>query len=478
MRDPEKFLPASGFSVATEARYAPYFYGLSLYLLMKRRKTLWIIVGAVLALIILIAIGRSKGDSGTRVAVEAAGLHTIVEAVTANGKIYPEQEVKISPEVSGEIIELRVREGDSVSAGQLLARINPATYSSMVSQAQASVMQSRAGANANREQVAQARAQLEQTRSAYNRNQQLYKEKVISAQEFEQAEAAYKSARATYESAQASASGGQFGVQGASANLAQAQANLRKTTLFAPVSGTIAALNVKLGERVVGTAQMAGTEMMTIANLGRMEVRVDVSETEIAKVKVGDSVRVQADAYRGQTFGGVVSQVSVSSKATGTLGTSTDQVTNYTVRILLNPQPAIGTPGSLESPRQPAVFKPGMSASVDILTRQERDVLSVPVNAVSTRDYPDSVAKKQPAKGLRQVVFVLNRKTQQLELRDVTTGIQDNNYLQILSGIRKGEEVVVAPYSAIARTLKDGTKVQVVKKEALFASETKADETP
>ncbi|RYD51459.1 MAG: efflux RND transporter periplasmic adaptor subunit [Sphingobacteriales bacterium] len=445
---------------------------------MKRRKIIWIVIAAVLALILLIAIGRSKGDSGARVAVEAAGLHTITESVTANGKIYPEQEVKISPEVSGEIIELRIREGDSVSAGQLLARINPATYSSVVSQAEASVMQSRAGVNANREQVAQARAQMEQARSTYNRNQQLYREKVISAQEFEQAEASYKSARATFEAAQASASGGQFGVQGASANLAQAQANLRKTTLFAPVSGIIAALNVKLGERVVGTAQMAGTEMMTIANLGRMEVRVDVSETEIAKVKVGDSVRVQADAYRGQTFGGIVSHVSVSSKTSGALAASTDQVTNYTVRILLNPQPAVTMSGTTEVPHQTVVFKPGMSASVDILTRQEREVLSVPVNAVTTRDYPDSLTKKQPAKGIRQVVFVLDRKTNTVILRDVTTGIQDNNYLQILSGLRKGEEIVIAPYSAIARTLKDGARIQVVKKEALFAGETKTDETP
>ncbi len=442
---------------------------------MKRRKTLWIVSGMLLLLIIIIAIGRSGGDAGVKVAVEAAGPHTIVETVTASGKIFPEQEVKISPEVSGEIIELRVKEGDSVTAGQLLARINPATYSSMVNQAQASVSQSRATVAAGREQAAQAKAQMEQARATYNRNQQLFREKVISAQEFETAEAAYKSAKASFEAAQAQVSGGRFGVEGASANLAQAQANLRKTTLFAPVSGIIAALNVKLGERVVGTAQMAGTEMMTIANLGRMEVRVDVSETEIAKVKTGDSVHIEADAYRGRKFYGVVSSVSVSSKSAGGLGAasgSTDQVTNYTVRILItSPTTASGINNS-ETPQLPIVFKPGMSASVDILTRRERDALAVPVNAVTTRDYPDSLVKKGAApRQARQVVFVVDKNSGKVTLRDVQTGIQDNNYLQIVSGLKAGEEVVVAPYSAIARTLKNDSKVQVVKKESLFGED-------
>ncbi len=442
---------------------------------MKRRKTLWIVAGIILLLVIIL-IGRSRRDDGIRVAVEAAAPHTIIETVTASGKIYPEQEVKISPEVSGEVIELRIKEGDSVTAGQLLARINPSIYSSIVSQAQASVQQSRATVSANREQVEQSRAQMDQALRTYNRNQQLFRDKVISAQEFEQAEATYKGAKASFEAARASVSGGQFGTEGATANLAQAQANLRKTTLFAPVSGIVAALNVKLGERVVGTAQMAGTEMMTIANLGRMEVRVDVSETEIAKVKVGDSVRVEADAYRGQKFGGLVSHVGVSSKAAG-LGNasaaSSDQVTNYTVRILLLPQAPALSANNGETAKQTFVFKPGMSASVDILTRREKDVLAVPVNAVTTRDYPDSITKKGEApRQAWQVVFVLNRKENKVVLRDVKTGIQDNTFLQILSGLKSGEEVITAPYSAVARSLKDATKVLVVKKEELL-SETK-----
>ncbi len=440
---------------------------------MKQKKTRWIVIGAVLALLLLIWLGRSGGGDETAVAVDTVATHTIVETVNATGKIYPEQEIKISPEVSGEIIGLYIQEGDSVHAGQVLARINPATYSSVVSQAQASVQQSRASVTNTRELLQQSAAQLEQARSSYNRSVKLHKDKVISTQEFEQADATYKGAKASYEATKAQIAGGQFGVQGAAANLAQAQANLQKTTIVAPAAGTIAALNVKEGERVVGTAQMAGTEMLTIANLGQMEVRADVSETEIARVKVGDTARIEADAYRGQTFTGVVSSVSISSKSTGAAAASADQVTNYTVRIRILPLPPVATSAIADAATGPPRFKPGMSASVDIITRQEKGALAVPVNAVTTRSSADSTLKKKQNAGVgtkdfRQVVFVVNRKAGTVEMRDVITGIQDNTYLSIVQGLKAGEEVVTAPYSAIARTLKNGQKIKVVKKEALF----------
>jgi HlyD family secretion protein len=446
---------------------------------MKKRTQWWIAGGLVGLLVILIAFGKSGGDGGTKVSVEAAGAHTIIETVTASGKIYPEIEVKISPEASGEIIDLRVQEGDSVKPGQLLARINPATYSSMVNQAQATVQQSRASMTNSREMVGQAQAQFEQAQATYNRNQQLYKDKVISTQEFEQAVASYKSARATYDAARASASGGHYGVVGATAGLAQAQANLRKTSIIAPVAGVVSALNVKSGERVVGTAQMAGTEMLTIADMSRMEVRVDVSETDIEKVKVGDTAVVEADAYRDRKFTGIVSRVSVSSKSSpGMAAASTDQVTNYTVRILILPESYADLVANL--PPGKFVFKPGMSASVDIITRKELGVLSVPVNAVTTREWPDSL-KKARSEGqtigendIRQVVFVLDKDKKHVAIRDVKTGIQDNNYLQISMGLKAGEQVVTAPYSAIARLLKDKATVRVVKKESLF--EAKSEE--
>lgn len=439
---------------------------------MKKKTLWWIIGGGVVLLLILILIGKTGGEEGIKVAVEKTARHTITETVTASGKIYPETEVKISPEVSGEITELNVEEGDSVKKGQLLVKINPATYSSMVNQAQASVSQSRAGVNNNQELVAQAKASYEQSQANYNRNKKLFQDKVISAQEFEQLEASYKSAKASYEAARANVSGGQYGVDAAVANLSQAQANLAKTTIFAPNGGIISQLNVKKGERVVGTAQMAGTEMLTIADMNRIEVRVDVSETDIAKVKIGDTTLIEADAYRNRKFTGVVSKVGVSSSKAGTAATSTDQVTNYTVHILILPESYADINTSLTKGR--FVFKPGMSSSVDIQTRKERNILSVPVNAVTTRDWPDSLKNKHKdmtgnsTDDIRQVVFVYDAKTKEVKMRDVKTGIQDNTYIQITDGLKEGEEVVIAPYGAIARLLKDKTKVNVVKKEQLF----------
>ncbi|MBL7719310.1 MAG: efflux RND transporter periplasmic adaptor subunit [Flavipsychrobacter sp.] len=438
---------------------------------MKKR-TLWIIIASVAVLIVLIMVGKSRNKGGTRVAIESAEHHTIIETVTASGKIYPETEVKISPEVSGEIIELTVEEGDSVRLGQLLVKINPAIYSSIVTQAEAGVQQSRAGVSNSKEMMAQAQSQYDLSLATYNRNKQLYQEKVISALEFEQAEAAYKSAKATYEASKASISGGQYGVRAAEANLSQTRENLRRTTIVAPTSGIISQLNVKKGERVVGTAQMAGTEMLTIADMSRIEVRVEVSETDIAKVKIGDTTIIDADAYRNRKFTGVVSKVAVSSKATALQQTASDQVTNYTVHILILPDSYADLLAGMPKGKFP--FKPGMSASVDIQTNRQPDILSVPVNAVTTRDWPDSVKdknKKNPSFALdeiRQVVFVYNEASQKVSIRDVKTDIQDNTYIQVTQGLKKGEKVVIAPYGAIARTLKDDTKVQVVEKDKLF----------
>lgn len=433
-----------------------------------KKKTLWVIISLVALLVIIIVVGKLRGDKGTKVAVEKAAPHTIIEVVTASGKIYPETEVKISPEVSGEITELTVEEGDSVHKGQLLVKINPAIYSSMVQQASASLQESRSRAVNAKEMAAQAKAQYEQAKLNYDRNKQLYEDKVISAMEFEQVKTQYLSTKASYEAALSSADGGQYNVSGARANLSQAQENLRRTTIIAPTSGIISQLNVKLGERVVGTAQMAGTEMLTIADMSRIEVRVEVSETDIAKVKVGDTTIIAADAYRDRTFKGIVSKVGVSS-TTSLSQLTTDQVTNYTVHILIlqNSYQDLNT----ELQKGTFVFKPGMSASVDVQTRKEANTLAVPVNAVTTREWPDSVRKQKDAIGddeIRQVVFVYDAKAQKVTIRDVKTGIQDNEYIQITDGLKEGEQVVIAPYGAVARTLKNDTKVTVVDKDKLY----------
>jgi HlyD family secretion protein len=433
---------------------------------MKSKKALWIIIGFLVLIAALIVFVKTRGDDGTKVAIEKVSRHTITETVSASGKIYPETEVKIAPEVSGEITMLNIEEGDSVNKGDILVKINAAIYSSLVNQASASVEQSKASANNTREMMAQAESQYQLALATYNRNRKLHDQKVISQLEFEQGEASYKSAKATFEAAKASTSGGGFVVQGAMAGLSQAKENLQRTTIIAPTSGIISQLNVKKGERVVGTAQMAGTEMLTIADMSRIEVRVDVSETDISKVKIGDTTVIDADAYRNRKFKGLVSKIAVSSAKSmlSSGGASTDQVTNYTVHILILPSSYEDLSAKMGKGKFP--FKPGMSASVEIMTNRQERILSVPVNAVTTRDWPDSMKKKDELSAItneiRQVVFVYDEKVKKVMLRDVKTGLQDNKYLEITEGLQENDEVVIAPYGAIARTLLDKGIVKVV----------------
>ena len=437
---------------------------------MKSKKVWWIVIAGIVLIVVLIIVAKSmNGDEGTKVTIDKAARHTITEVVTATGKIYPETEVKISPEVSGEITLLDIQEGDSVHKGDILVKINPAIYSSMVNQAEASVEQTRASATNSSQMVSQAESQFDLAKSTYERNKKLYEDKVISSLEFEQSEASFKSARATLDAAKASTSGGMYGVKGAQASLSQARENLMKTTITAPTSGIISQLNVKKGERVVGTAQYAGTEMLTIADMSRLEVRVDVSETDITKVKIGDTTYVETDAYRNRKFIGLVSKIAVSAKSAA-VSTGSDQVTNYTVHILILPSSYADIAATLPKGKFP--FKPGMSSSVEIQTNRQENILSVPVNAVTTREWADIIIKKntetKTTAGIRQVVFVYDAKTQMVSIRDVKTGLQDNTYLEIKDGLKENEEVVVAPYGAIARILTDKAMVKPVTKDQLF----------
>ena len=442
---------------------------------MKSKKIWWFVIIAVVLIVVLVVVSKSGDGDVTRVAIEKTARHTITEIVTATGKIYPETEVKISPEVSGEITYLDLQEGDSVRKGDVLVKINPAIYSSQVNQQQASVEQTRANAANIRQMMAQAESQYDLAKSTYDRNKKLYKDKVISALEFEQSEASYKSALATWDAAKANNSGGNYSVIGAQALLSQAQETLLKTTIVAPVTGVISQLNVKKGERVVGTAQFTGTEMLTIADMSRLEVRVDVSETDITKVKIGDTTMVETDAYRNRKFTGIVSKIAVSSKASATASASGDQVTNYTVHVLILPSSYGDIAANLPKGKFP--FKPGMSSSVEIQTNRQENILSVPVNAVTTREWSDSAKNKttdaKGAESIRQVVFVYDVKTQTVALRDVKTGLQDNTYLQITDGLKEGEEVVTAPYGAIARTLANKMKVKTVSKDEIFEAKKK-----
>jgi HlyD family secretion protein len=421
--------------------------------MMKDNKILKILLPAIILLIIVTVIGKKKGwfgqEATVKVATEKVAVNPIIESVTANGKIQPETEVKISPDVSGEIVELHVKEGDFVQKGVLLFRIKPEIYIS-------SRDRSAAVLNSTKSRLAQAEAQLIQAELAFNRSRKLFEENTISQSDFEQAESQYKVAKAEKESAE-------FSVKSSEASLKEANENLVKTTVYAPMTGTISRLAVELGERVIGANMMTGTEVLRVADLNRMEVVVNVNENDIIMVKQGDTATVEVDAYLDRDFKGVVTEIANSAN---TLGTTSDQVTNFEVSILILKD----SYDDLLSEKNPSPFRPGMSASVDIFTSRKTEVLTVPIQAVTTRT---DTTKTDPEalKDIRTLVF-LSDGTYALA-RDVKTGIQDNVNIEIISGLTEGEDVIVQPFSAISKKLADSTLIEIVDKEALFNTEKK-----
>jgi HlyD family secretion protein len=416
---------------------------------MKNNKILKILLPIVIVLILLAVVGKKAGWFGKamtiKVAVENAEKRTIVEAITANGKIQPEKEVKISPDVSGEIVELTIKEGDNVEKGQLLLRIKPDNYISQRDRSLAEI----SSAQARR---AQADAQATQAELSYKRNKQLYEQQTISKSDFEQAEATYTVAKATVDAAK-------FAITSAEASLKDANENLTKTSIYAPMTGTVSMLLVELGERVAGTNLMAGTELMRVADLSRMEAQVQVNENDIPRVKLGDTALIEVDAYLDQKFKGIVTEIANSAKTTGV---SADQVTNFDVKILVLPE----SYKKLVAAGDKNPFRPGMSATVDIRTQSKPDILTVPIQSVTTRTDTLKTSGKQTTKDIRTLVFVTDGKY--ALAKDVKTGIQDNSYIEIISGIAAGEKVVSAPFSAISKKLSDSTLIEVVKKEELF----------
>lgn len=454
---------------------------------MKRKKLVYAILALVVAVILYFVFFGGKKDEGIKVSAEKAAKRDIIEVVSATGKIYPEIEVKVSSDVSGEITDLLVEEGDSVKRGQVLAKIYADVYGSMRDKASAAVSQSQAQLANSSATIAAFKAKLDQAKIVYDRNIKLVEDKVIARSEFETADATYKAALADYNAALQQVNSNKFAVQSAQANLTEANTNLGRTTILSPMNGIVSMLPVKKGERVVGTAQMAGTEMLRIADMKVMEVRVDVGENDIPKVKYGDTAVIEVDAYNNRKFKGLVTQIASSSKdaasATST-SSSADQVTNYIVHIRVLPE----SYADLYDPKHPNVFplRPGMSASVDIQTRYGKSVLSIPINAVTTRDMNDtgSLAKKggkdgapKPApatedgvekkKDIREVVFVLQTDNT-VRMQEVTIGIQDDNNIEIRSGLKEGEQVIFAPYAAVSRELENRKKVKPVGKNELF----------
>ncbi|MEO5984219.1 MAG: efflux RND transporter periplasmic adaptor subunit [Ferruginibacter sp.] len=460
------------------------------------KKTKWILIGAgvlLVTMVLLSTMGAFGKSEGTKVTTEKVQKRTITEVVNASGKVYPEIEVKVSPDISGEITELTVREGDTVKRGQLLARIYADIYSLQRDQAASGVAQSQAQVASSRAQVANSQANLaalnaslDQAQKNYNMQKKLYDEKVISLSEFNVADANLKTSTATYNAALQGIRGSQASVQGAQANVQSAVSNLQKankdlgrTAVVAPMDGVISLLNVKKGERVVGSNMMAGTEILRIADMAKIEVRVDVGENDVPKVKLGDNAIVTIDAYSENKFRGVVTQIASSnngaSGGSAIAGTSSD-VTQYKVYIRLLPESYIDLMGKGTFP-----FRPGMNASADIQTKTHTNILSVPINAVTTRDKNDSTAsvkgkKKNDVSGesassgldeLDVVVFVMD-KDKKVKKLTVKTDIQDINYIEILTGLKEGDEVVTGPYDIVSKTLKTGTLVKKVDKKELF----------
>lgn len=439
-----------------------------------------LIIAAVLAALFIAAKIMGGGKKELKVATEKVTKRTIVESVNARGKIYPELEVKISPDISGEITELNVQEGDSVKKGQVLAKIYADIYALQRDEAASQVNQANAVVSNSKAALESLKASLEQARQNYDRNKKMFDDKIISRSEFEQYETALKTAQANYNAAQQGIKGQEAGVQSSRVGLSKANKDLSRTTLTAPMDGVISSLKIKKGERVAGNSFNIGTEMMTVADMSVLEVRVDVGENDIVKINIGDSADVEVDAYNNRKFKGVVTKIASSTSSASSL-TSTNDVTNYEVRIRLDKS----SYSDLQNKTFP--FRPGMNASADIKTSRQENVLAVPIGAVSARmkgsdkNMTDRKTEKDKSNGndeqqpsaasgdddLEEVVFVLQQDGT-VKKRVVQSGIQDINYIEIKTGLKEGEEVITDPYTAVSKTLKDGMKVKVVTKDKLF----------
>lgn len=432
----------------------------------------WIIFSAIFVALLVIALvfAKKRNQQEIQVSTEKAAYRSIVETVAANGKIQPALEVKISPYISGEVVELYAREGNFVKKGDLLAKIDATLYLSAYEQVEASLNSARANMANTKARVAQAEAQFMKATLDKDRNEKLYNQKVISDADWDAIKANYKVNSAEFEAAKETLKATQFQVQNAEASLKEARENLNRTNIYAPADGTISKLNVEVGERVTGASQFSsGTEIMRIANLDNMEVKVEVSENDIPRVKLNDTCLVEVDAYLNKKFKGFVTEIATSAN---NVNVSVDQVTNFEVKVMLLKESYADlslTETAIKSP-----FRPGMSATVDIQTKMVNNVLTVPIQAVTTREDTTSSSKRKktsedvkPADApVQEYVFVVEN--QQSKIRAVKTGIQDNNSIQILEGLTENDEVITGPYRVVSKTLKNNDKVKVVDKSKLF----------
>ena len=419
-------------------------------------KKLLIIISVVFILLVSVAIAFKKkfsDQNASIVAVEQAQFRSLTESVSANGKIYPFKEVKLSLELPGEVSNIYIQEGDSVVNGDLLLEIEADNYIASVSQSNAAYNQALANLSTSKARLSQAEAQFKIIETDYNRKKQLFENEIISAVEYEASQSQYFSALGEKEAAFQAVEGGNYQVQSAQAGLQQTQENLSRTRLYAPMDGIISKLNVEKGEKVVGTAQMAGTELVTVADFKEMELKIEVGENEVLQISKGDTALIEVDAYLGEEILGLVNQVAYSSNAL-----IDQQVTKFEVKITL----IKSSYEKLITEERLLPFRPGMSATAEVITQRKDHILCVPIQCVTLRDLneEDDFEEKTP------VVFV--HKDGQVFLKEVTTGIQDDTYIEILGGIEEGEEVVSAPFKAISKELENEKLVKVVSEDELY----------
>lgn len=432
------------------------------------KKTLYILLGIVAILIIAAIIGKKSGVIGqppsTSVEIEEVQKRTIIEKVNASGTVQPVVEVKLSPDVAGEITELAVEEGDPVKQNDLLVKIRPDNFQSALERAKANLNQQKASLAQAEASLERAKAQLTQAKQTFERQKKLYEQKVISTADYESALASYQIAQNDKIASEKNVLAASYTVKSSQATVDEASENLRRTTIYSPVDGTVSKLSVELGERVVGTQQMAGTEMMRIANLNNMEVRVDVNENDIIRISIGDTAIIEVDSYTymEKEFKGVVTAIA----NTANDKASQDAVTEFEVKVkILNSSYEDLIKDDGDSP-----FRPGMTASVEIMTETKEDILTVPLSSVTLRSPEtknDSTSSKEiqsrEPKKESEVVFIV-QDDNTVKMTEVKTGISDFEFIQV-DGLTAGQKVVKGPFLAISKTLKDGDLVEVKNKE-------------
>ncbi|MFO0356126.1 MAG: efflux RND transporter periplasmic adaptor subunit [Sphingobacteriaceae bacterium] len=444
------------------------------------KKLYWILgIGAAI-LVTMIIFKVTEGTKPIEVTVEKAEIRDVIEIVSATGKIQPETELKITSDVSGEITEMLVKEGDPIKKGDLICRIKPDMYVSAFDRVNAGVNTTKANLKTSEAQLEQAKANLASAEASFKRNKKLLEQSAISQQEFDLAKAQYESAKANVEALEAGVNASKYNIMSSEASLKEASANLEKTYIYSPVDGTVYKMNVEKGERVQGVQGFQGTEILRLANLNEMEVSVEVNENDIIKVHKGDTAIVEVDAYMNKKFKGIVTEVANSANTTGI---SIDQVTNFVVKIRLIRE----SYAMLITEKNPVPFRPGMSASVEIQTLRVNKVVTVPIQAVTSRSKDSLQTKNEMDNGemevkndkekiddenkkadeeTKELIFVI--KDGKAVQKEVKTGIQDNEFIEIISGIADKEEVIAGPYSAVSKSLKNGSKVKIVSKKELY----------